>query len=234
MWTRKSPRRCCRAPTRRASPRPWHFTHHVGGRGPEGRHRAALLAYALQTALNAALAIRDGRLDAAEAAVAALQAAGYQTAAQVASAIATALLGYASTGDLADYATAADGGRDLLAERDRRDFGAAGCSDHRRRAEPDQRAGLARRDHLGPAGGHHTFAERQLHAESGLRQLQQGRGGRPAGAQDLRELGAGHAGWVLHQRRNQQRHRHDLGAVQHHRADGRRHRHRGRRDRSEP
>ena len=68
----------------------------------------ALLAYVQQTALNAALAIRDGRLDAAEAAVAALQAAGYQTAAQVTSAIATALLGYASTGDLADYATAAD------------------------------------------------------------------------------------------------------------------------------
>ena len=37
-----------------------------------------------------------------------------------------------------------------------------------------------------------------------------------------------HAGWKLHQRRNQQRHRHGLGAVQHHRADGRRHRQHGR------
>ena len=38
--------------------------------------------------------MRDGRLDSAEASVAALQAAGYQTAAQVTSAIASALLPY--------------------------------------------------------------------------------------------------------------------------------------------
>ena len=50
----------------------------------------ALLTYVQQVALDAALAIRDGRLDAAEAAIASLQAAGYQTAAQVSSAIATA------------------------------------------------------------------------------------------------------------------------------------------------
>ncbi|CAE7339270.1 unnamed protein product, partial [Symbiodinium necroappetens] len=57
----------------------------------------ALVTYATQTALNAALALRDGRLDAAEASVGALQAAGFQTAAQVASAIATALLSYTDT-----------------------------------------------------------------------------------------------------------------------------------------
>ncbi|CAE7585551.1 unnamed protein product, partial [Symbiodinium microadriaticum] len=68
----------------------------------------ALLTYVQQVALDAALAIRDGRLDAAEAAIATLQAPGYQTAAQVSSAIATALVGYATTGDLANYATSAD------------------------------------------------------------------------------------------------------------------------------
>ena len=52
----------------------------------------ALLTYVTQVALDAALALRDGRLDAAEASIAALQAAGFQTAAQLASAIATALL----------------------------------------------------------------------------------------------------------------------------------------------
>ena len=68
----------------------------------------ALLTYVQQVVLDAALAIRDGRLDAAEAAVATLQAAGYQTSAQVSSAIATALVGYATTGDLANYATSVD------------------------------------------------------------------------------------------------------------------------------
>ena len=68
----------------------------------------ALLTYVQQVVLDAALAIRDGRLDAAEAAIATLQAAGYQTAAQVSSAIATSLVGYATTGDLANYATSAD------------------------------------------------------------------------------------------------------------------------------
>ncbi|OLQ10982.1 hypothetical protein AK812_SmicGene5195 [Symbiodinium microadriaticum] len=57
----------------------------------------ALLTYVTQVALDAALALRDGRLDAAEASSAALQAAGFQTAAQVAGAIATALLPYTDT-----------------------------------------------------------------------------------------------------------------------------------------
>ena len=39
----------------------------------------ALLQYVQQTAFDAALALTDGRLDAAEALIAALQAAGYQT-----------------------------------------------------------------------------------------------------------------------------------------------------------
>ena len=53
----------------------------------------ALLTYVQQVVLDAALAIRDGRLDAAEAAIETLQAAGYQTAAQVSSAIALPPLG---------------------------------------------------------------------------------------------------------------------------------------------
>ena len=68
----------------------------------------ALLTYVTQVALDAALTLRDGRLDSAEASIAALQAAGFQTAAQVSSAIAAALLGYASASDLSDYATSAD------------------------------------------------------------------------------------------------------------------------------
>ena len=54
----------------------------------------ALLPFVQQTALDAALALRDGRLDAAEALIAALQAAGYQTSGD----IATALLGYVTQG----------------------------------------------------------------------------------------------------------------------------------------
>ena len=50
----------------------------------------ALLPFVQQPALDAALALRDGRLDAAEAVLAALQAAGYQTAGD----LTTALLGY--------------------------------------------------------------------------------------------------------------------------------------------
>ena len=61
------------------------------------RLTTALLTYVTQVALDAALALRDGRLDAAEASIATLQAAGFQTAAQVASAIATALLPYTDT-----------------------------------------------------------------------------------------------------------------------------------------
>ena len=67
----------------------------------------ALLTAVAQTALDAALAIRDGRLSDAEADIAALQAAGFQSAAQVSTAIATALLGYATTADLSSYATVA-------------------------------------------------------------------------------------------------------------------------------
>ena len=52
----------------------------------------ALLPFVQQTALDAALALRDGRLDAAEALLAALQAAGYQRD------LATALLGYITQG----------------------------------------------------------------------------------------------------------------------------------------
>ena len=61
------------------------------------RVTTALLTYVTQVALDAALALRDGRLDAAEASIAALQAAGFQTVAQVASAIAAALLPYTDT-----------------------------------------------------------------------------------------------------------------------------------------
>ena len=50
--------------------------------------------------LSSALAIRDGRLDAAEAALAVLQAAGFQSAADVAAALATALAGYTDTAGL--------------------------------------------------------------------------------------------------------------------------------------
>ena len=70
----------------------------------------ALLTYVTQVTLDAALALRDGRLDAAEASIATLQAAGFQTAAQVASAIATALLPYTDTTGL----------NSLLAVRDSR------------------------------------------------------------------------------------------------------------------
>ena len=52
----------------------------------------ALLPYTDTTGVNSLLAVRDASITAADAAIAALQAAGYQTAPQVASAIATALL----------------------------------------------------------------------------------------------------------------------------------------------
>ncbi|CAE7471106.1 unnamed protein product, partial [Symbiodinium pilosum] len=78
------------------------------------RVTTALLTYVSQVALDAALALRDGRLDAAEASIATLQAAGFQTAAQVASAITTALLPY----------TDATGLNSLLAVRDGRLDGA--------------------------------------------------------------------------------------------------------------
>ena len=68
----------------------------------------ALLTYVTQVALDAAFALRDGRLDSAEASVAALQAAGYQTAAQVASAIA-ALLPFTDTAGLNSLLAVRDG-----------------------------------------------------------------------------------------------------------------------------
>ena len=52
----------------------------------------ALLPYTDTVGVNSLLAVRDAQITAADAAIAALQAAGYQTAPQVASAIATALL----------------------------------------------------------------------------------------------------------------------------------------------
>ncbi|CAE7381591.1 unnamed protein product, partial [Symbiodinium microadriaticum] len=73
------------------------------------RVTTALLTYVTQVALDAALALRDGRHDAAEASIAALQAAGFQTAAQVASAIATALLPYTDTTGLNSLLAARDG-----------------------------------------------------------------------------------------------------------------------------
>ena len=69
----------------------------------------ALLTYVTQVALGAALALRDGRLDGAEASIAALQAAGFQTAAQVASAITTALLPYTETTALNSLLAVRDG-----------------------------------------------------------------------------------------------------------------------------
>ena len=61
---------------------------------------ATALPFVQQATLDAALAIRDGRLDAAEAALAVLQAAGFQSAAGVAAALATALAGYTDTAGL--------------------------------------------------------------------------------------------------------------------------------------
>ena len=55
------------------------------------------------------MALRDGRLDAAEASIAALQAAGFQTAAQLASAIATALLPYTDTAGINSLLAVRDG-----------------------------------------------------------------------------------------------------------------------------
>ena len=73
------------------------------------RVTTALLTYVTQVALDAALALRDGRLDAAEASIATLQAAGFQTAAQVVSAITTALLPYTDTAGLNSLLAARDG-----------------------------------------------------------------------------------------------------------------------------
>ena len=73
------------------------------------RVTTALLTYVTQVALDAALALRDGRLDAAEASIAALQAAGFQTVAQVASAIAAALLPYTDTAGINSLLAVRDG-----------------------------------------------------------------------------------------------------------------------------
>ena len=73
------------------------------------RVTTALLTYVTQVALDAALALRDGRMDSAEASIAALQAAGLQTATQVASAITTALLPYTDTTGLNSLLVVRDG-----------------------------------------------------------------------------------------------------------------------------
>ena len=139
----------------------------------------ALLPYTDTTGLNSLLAVRDGRLDSAETSVAALQAAGYQTSAQVASALAAALLPYVQQTGL-DAALAL---RDL--RLDAAETSITLLPDRRRRAEPGQRAGLARRDYLGPAGGHQhdpepalccaferESREREFHPEPRLRLIQ--------------------------------------------------------------
>ena len=133
------------------------------------RVTTALLTYVTQVALDAALALRDGRLDAAEASLATLQAAGFQTAAQVASAIATALLPYTDTANGTGRRAGAQGRqagrprcrhprlavcgplchvlrpdcrRNQPAEHDRRHPRAVGGPDHWRRQQLDQRPGL--------------------------------------------------------------------------------------------
>ena len=73
------------------------------------RVTTALLTYVTQVALDAALALRDGRMDSTEASIAALQAAGLQTATQVASAITTALLPYTDTTGLNSLLVVRDG-----------------------------------------------------------------------------------------------------------------------------
>ena len=130
---------------------------------PDGRPSGQRHHHA--TGLNSLLAVRDGRLDSAETA------AGSQTSAQVASALAAALLPYVQQTGL----DAALGLRDLRLDAAEASITllhtaalkspcsppSMPCSrraDHRRRPEPGQRAGLARRDYLGLAGGHQHFA----------------------------------------------------------------------------
>ena len=139
----------------------------------------ALLPLVAQTVLDAALAIRDGRLDAVEAALAALQAAGFQSAADVAAALATALAGYTDTTGLnallavrdarldghdaeilalqgaGPFATAADLSASETSLQSAIDaLNAALAALTTGGGTPGQRPGVARADHLGPAGGH--------------------------------------------------------------------------------
>ena len=154
----------------------------------------ALLPYTDTAGVNSLLAIRDAQITATDAAIAALQAAGYQTAAQVASAIATALLPhptqaildaalalrdarldghdseilalqsagpFASSSDLTAAETSLQSAIDAILAQ----LAALTTGWH----QLDQRAGLARRNHLGLAGGHepnpqfarHSTVERQ-------------------------------------------------------------------------
>ena len=176
----------------------------------------ALLPLVAQTALDAALAIRDGRLDAVEAAIAALQGACYQTAANVARSLRPSLptrtpwasaafwprgtLAWTGTTRTSWPSSAELSLANQPAVGHRRPQRRAGGAHHRRRHEPRQRPGVALADDLGPARGHHPELalpgaperqpeERQLHAVAGLRRLHSGGGRRPAGAPGLGVLG---------------------------------------------
>ena len=135
----------------------------------------ATLAFVQQTALDAALALRDGQIAAAEAAIAALQAAGYQTAPQVSSAIATALQPFATQASL-DSALALRDARldghdtDILALQSAGPFAAASdltATETSLQSAIDailaQLAALTTwRSDLGPFAGHQHFAEPAL------------------------------------------------------------------------
>ena len=95
-WIRRLPRRFWTGPA------PLNFKTTLAD--VDQRVTTALLTYVTQVALDAALALRDGRMDSAEASIA-----GLQTAAQVASAITTALLPYTDTTGLNSLLAARDG-----------------------------------------------------------------------------------------------------------------------------
>ena len=135
----------------------------------------ALLPYTDAAGLNSLLAVRDGRLDSAETSIAALQSAGYQTSAQVAGAIAAALLPYVQQtrldGHDADilalqsaipFATSADLTAAESSLQSAIDAILAQLAIHGRQQQPDQRPGVAQRDHLGPAAGHQHPAQPAL------------------------------------------------------------------------
>ena len=137
------------------------------------RVTTALLTYVTQVALDAALALRDGRMDSAEASIAALQAAGLQTAAQVASAITTALLPYTDTTGLNSLLAVRDGRLDG-AEASISSLQAAGFQTAAQVASAIasallpyvQQTGLVWRNHLGLASWHNTL--RKLHFNAPL------------------------------------------------------------------
>ena len=95
----------------------------------------ALLPYTDTTGVNSLLAVRDAQITAADAAIAALQAAGFQTASQIASAIATALLPHPSQAIL-------DAARSRL-----RDLGPAVCRTLRELQRPHGCRDLAAERH---------------------------------------------------------------------------------------